>query len=180
MVAAGTNCITQGEDAVIKLLSETQEFRDFCGVSSLAEAAARIHPCEVPLPDDIDSETWRPADWISQFPCAIVAPPEQGEWIEYVQTANDGFHSFNVSLRYSVRLERFATNEASRPEQIRSFMNAAGDVLEAIASRANGYEGEFGFTDLTSVDLYSYANVRIRNMGRVFGLTFELARTVSE
>lgn len=180
-LATGTNCLTKGEDALRTMLANTSQFQAFVAAGDAAEALESIYTNEVPLPGDADSDEWSPSDWLALFPCAIISPPADGEWLTFDQFASDNQLQLMVTqLGYGLRMEAFVDASVDEQKQIRQFLNKAGDVLEALASRAGLHDGEFGFTSLGNVQLYKYDFARRHNMGHVIGLTMDLRREVDQ
>lgn len=177
----GTNCLTQAEDAIVALVCNLASFQLFvgCPPGDQLAAKAKIHVHDLPQTLQEDSDTWSDAEHLAMFPLAIIREPLEGEMFTVVQAARDREIRFNLNLRYSLTLEKFAQAGLDDQDQMRDFVNAYGAILDEMVEVANANPGEFAPTGIRQGgSLYRTHYAKREYLGDIIGCTFELERTV--
>ena len=153
-LTAGTNSFTQAQDAIRALIAKSTAFRTFLGAADEAAAQAKIYTNEVPRSDDDTRDDWSAAEYVAQFPCAIVTPPEDGKWFVVEMDARDTVPRYKCSFVFVVCFEAFADPTKDEQESWRLFENLLYDGLEDCLNNAIAEPGVFLATQITPLDQY--------------------------
>lgn len=174
--AAGTNCITKAEDALRELVSNNAAFQTFSATANAAAALARIYTYEVPLPVDADRDDWKPDEWLALYPCCTIRMPAGNEWFSFVQTARDQYISFEMAISFVLCFEALINPAEDEQEQIRTFMNAAGNILQSLAVPTAEEPVQLMFSGLESLELNKFQFHKRRDLGEVMSLAVKVTR----
>lgn len=178
-LTAGTNCFTQAADAVRLMLASSPKVRTFLGAADEAAAQARIYSHEVPRTAIADQDDWDAADYVAQFPCAIVSPPSDGRWFVMKAIARDNTIQYEVDFTFIVRLEAFADPAKDEQEQLRSFENVALDGIEEMLADQTGEPGIFTPTEVTILELYRADFRKRQDLGHLLGVVIQFERSTA-
>lgn len=179
MVDAGTNCITQAEDALIELLANSAAFRTFTGTANATAAKTKIYLYDVPATAQ-DKDDYSSAEFVALFPCAIIGPPDEGQTLEGRYTANGVNYEYTVDLAFSVRFERQRGASDTDQVAVRKLCNAIGDVIDQLMLQS-GNGGNFAFTYVAPIGTpYVGEYGRDQSLGVVEGWKWLFRREVTE
>lgn len=159
------------------MLAKASSNRAFLGVATEEEAQARIYTNELPRTDD-DRDDYATDDYLAQFPCCIVQPPEDGKWFTARQTALDGYRSYDLDWAFIVRFEALADASKDEQEQIRHFQNQVGTALEQMLNELSGEPAVFGVTQLTAEGFFRADFRRRQDLGHILVFVVRIEHTV--
>jgi hypothetical protein len=135
--AAGTNCLTQAEDAIKAMLAATTQFQTWLGVSDATRAAERVWIDELPWPNKQFGEEYEPDEWKQLFPHVIIEPPPEGNAITITHYAIGSVWEYLPGYLFILRFERYETAGALKHEDMRLFKNEVGDIMQAMTDIAH-------------------------------------------
>lgn len=172
----GTNCITKAEDALRQLLANNSHFQNFCSAVDVVGALARIYTYEVPLPADTERDDFDPTQWLALYPCAVIRMPPSNEWFSFSQTARDQYNSFEFAISFIISFECVLEPDLDEQDQIRTFMNIAGNILQSITIPTVDEPIQYHFVALEAVELTKFAFHKRQDLGDIISLAVKVTR----
>lgn len=179
---AGTNCLTQVEDAIVELIANCSAFQTWVGAASATAAKTSIYVHDVPQKATTDSrDYYTEAETAALFPLVLIASPIDGIMQTWRATALDSGFSGTVNSALSLRFEALATADVDEQNAARLFMNAVGNIIDEMRTRtSSGNEGEYQGTMVSAVEFYRYSDEMRTELGDVMGLLVDVSREITQ
>lgn len=179
-IAAGTNCFTQAEDAIVSLVVKSPKARLFLGAANESAARGRVFLDEVPQTDKLDSDDWDQATYLGRFPCAIVSQPADSKWFHVRQAARDVQVQYDLDFLFAVRFEMLANPAIDEQQQLRTLKNQVFDAVTEMLENTINEPGVFVPTRIEPIELYRLDFRNRVNLGHIIGTALLFVREVQQ